>query len=210
MKKTTLLTIIALLCAASFLKAQHETAFKFGLHITPSIKWLNTTTNGLANDGTKVGFSYGLVAEYFFGERYSFCSGVDFSYRGGSLKVPDSAGNPVSKDFRLQYLEVPITLKMFTKAIGAMTYYAKFGVSPGINIKATSKSPSTGNDESIKNDISTFYTALKIGLGAEYEISDQTMLFAGLTWNNGFTDVFNSSTAKATNNAVELELGVLF
>ncbi|MEO8150568.1 MAG: outer membrane beta-barrel protein [Bacteroidia bacterium] len=195
MKKLFLLLIIALTTFSSY--SQPESQWKFGLHATPSVKWLTSTTDGVKSGGAKVGFSYGLVAEYFFGSRYSFCSGIDFSYRGGNLKYADTKYN-----YNLQYLEVPITIKMHTKEMDKKLFYAKFGLSPGWSL-------GTKGDE-VPGGVNDFYLALKIGGGAEYEISDQTMIFAGLVWNNGFIDAFKSSDISVKNNSVELEIGILF
>jgi len=52
--------------------------------------------------------------------------------------------------------------------------------------------------------------SLKIGGGAEYNISEGTKLSVGLTWNNGFIDVLKTDDYKANNQAVELSVGVFF
>src|ERR1022692_2632133 len=57
-----------------------EPQMHFGLEITPSIAWLkaeNPLPPALADNGSKVGFDFGLMTEFSFSRNYSFATGID-------------------------------------------------------------------------------------------------------------------------------------
>ncbi|MBL7925440.1 MAG: PorT family protein [Bacteroidia bacterium] len=210
MRKLTCL--ILLLCASSLTKAQTYEKYKIGLHATPTFRWLSVDSKGVKNDGVNMGFNYGLAAEIFFTERYSFFTGVDFAYRGGKLvyDVQDTAGNvtKIKSNVSLQYLEVPLCLHLHTKEQDNLSFYAKFGTSACFNLKA--KAEVDGESNNINKDVNFFNMALKIGGGAQYNIQSGTCIFGGITFNNGFIDVFKSDDLKANVAAIEIDLGVYF
>lgn len=124
----------------------------------------------------------------------------------------------LSRSYMLQYGEVPLTLKLRTNEIGYITYWGQFGLGLGVNIRATANDEldyqftnenATINDpnpwissdretsvienEDIKDDISLFRASLIIGAGIEYNLSGGTSILAGVTFNNGFTDILRNN-----------------
>jgi hypothetical protein len=211
MRKLIYLTL--LMCVSSLTMAQTYEKYRIGLHATPTFRWLNVDSKNTKSNGLNMGFNYGLAAEMFFTERYSFFTGIDFAYRGGKLEttVSDSASGTKTKIERkeaLQYLEIPLCLHLHTNEHDNLSFYAKFGTSACINLKA--KTETDGETKSINKDVNFFNMALKIGGGVQYNIQSGTRVFAGLTFNNGFIDVFKSDDMKVNIAAVELDLGVYF
>ena len=49
-----------------------------------------------------------------------------------------------------------------------------------------------------------------LGAGIEYRVSGNTSFYAGLRFNNGFSDIANDKKAKVINNVLGLELGIFF
>jgi hypothetical protein len=102
-----------------------------------------------------------------------------------------------TEKYKLQYIDIPLTLKLKTNEIGYMTYYGQFGMDLGFNIKArkdveyhfSDGIDRTIDDENILDETRFFRTAMQIGLGAEYNISGSTTIVAGLVWNNGLNSV---------------------
>ncbi len=212
--------------------AQEEPAFHFGVKASPSLAWLRSDTKGYASDGSKFGFSYGLITDFNFASKYAFSTGIDITYRGGKFKTVQELKDIVNKDsiistsasYVLQYLEIPITLKLKTNEIGSVTYYVQVGVAPGINIRArksyesttqttVSGIPRTINAEESKLDaqseINSLNLSMIIGAGVEYTLSGQTVLVGGIQFNNGFLDVFDGDP-KVNSNYLALTLGILF
>lgn len=230
MKKLLIIASFILISLTIF--AQEEPAFHFGVKASPSLAWLRSDTKGYASDGSKFGFSYGLITDFNFASKYAFSTGIDITYRGGKFKTVQELKDIVNKDsvistsasYVLQYLEIPITLKLKTNEIGSVTYYVQVGVAPGINIRArknyesstqttVSGIPQTINAEENKldaqNEINSLNLSMIIGGGVEYTLSGQTVLVGGIQFNNGFLDVFDD-TPKVNSNYLALTLGILF
>ena len=74
MKKAKLLTLILFIGIISNLSAQEDELrkFRFGLHFSPNIAWLNPSSDGYEKNGSSLGFSYGLSAEFFLAKHYLF------------------------------------------------------------------------------------------------------------------------------------------
>ncbi len=230
MKKLLIIASFILISLTIF--AQEEPAFHFGVKASPSLAWLRSDTKGYASDGSKFGFSYGLITDFNFASKYAFSTGIDITYRGGKFKTVQELKDIVNKDsvistsasYVLQYLEIPKTLKLKTNEIGSVTYYVQVGVAPGINIRArknyesstqttVSGIPQTINAEENKLDaqseINSLNLSMIIGGGVEYTLSGQTVLVGGIQFNNGFLDVFDGDP-KVNSNYLALTLGILF
>lgn len=214
MKRIVLLSFFLL--TSLFTNAQK---FHFGLMAAPGIAWMKVTTSGVSSDASKIGFSYGIVTEFAFNkaENYAFATGVQASYRGGSILYHDTTTIKLG----LQYLEIPITLKMKTNEIGAIKYFGQFGVVPGINIKAAANSSTKiagGNNLSIdyknyQSHINPITLSLLIALGFEYNLTGTTSGFVSIDFNNGLIDIIRDRSdlnADAISNLLELKVGILF
>ena len=122
---------------------------------------------------------------------------------------------------QIQYLDIPLSLKMTTTEIGYITYYGEFGLLPSFRLKARSDVENfvagvsmnkTENINSVK-DINPITLALHIGLGMQYSLSESTSLLMGLYINNGFTDILHDTETikfKANANQAGLTVGFLF
>ncbi|MCC7231904.1 MAG: PorT family protein [Bacteroidia bacterium] len=225
MKKIFLL--ISALLTGTLLMAQ-ESSIHFGLKAAPSLAWLKTDSEGIKSDGSKFGFAYGLITEFSFSEQYAFATGIDIAYRGGKLTSTTTLKNSQNQDstikasseFNIQFIELPLTLKLKTKEIGYLTYFLQVGVAPGINIRARAdqslttesnqqRTTSSSDDQDVKDNINNFNLSMIIGGGVEYTLSGSTVLLAGVQFNNGFMDVFDGP-GKVNSNYLALTIGVLF
>lgn len=204
--------------------APDQSGLHFGLKAAPSLAWLRTDTKGVESDGSKFGFSYGLITEFRFAPNYAFATGLDVTYRGGKFKSEMTLLDTVTRSSRsisLQYVEIPLTLKLKTNEIGYLTYFLQMGVAPGINIRAkedyefTTQSGTytlngTEDNRDIKADINNFNLSMIIGGGVEYTLSGSTTLLIGVQFNNGFLDVIDGDEIKANSNYLALTIGILF
>lgn len=189
---------------------------RFGVYIAPNISWMKPTAAtddarlyNVSSDGSKVGFSYGLMAEYFFAENYGIVSGLGINSTGGKIianKIDQSpAANTVFKtnfEYRLQYLEIPLALKLRTDDIKGFRFFGQLGASMGINIgkkadyKVTYSDAAAVNHDTSANKIkltggfgliAPVMFSMNIGVGAEYPLNDKLKAYVGLFFNNGFT-----------------------
>lgn len=237
-----LLLFSATLFAQELLIVKPERQMHFGLSITPSIAWLKAEDPlppALDGNGSKVGFAFGLMTEFSFSRNYSFATGIDINYRGGNLKsltktasIGGSPGDSLStlttSNYTLEYIEIPLTLKMKTNEIGYLTYFGQVGLAPGINISSkadihteiqtvngagTPTTPTTSTDASgvdASSAINTFNLSLIISIGAEYSLGGSTTALAAITFNNGFLDVLHGDPQKAISNCLGLTVGIFF
>jgi hypothetical protein len=108
------------------------------------------------------------------------------------------------RKYSITYVTLPLTLKLRTKEIGALTYYGMFGVNTSFRVAAkatdevqkpaTSSSNGWGTPEEIsktnvKKDVSLFNEALNMGLGVEWNLSGTTSIVIGANYLLGFTNV---------------------
>lgn len=185
--------------------------FRFGLKAMPTLVWLKSDTKGIENDGSKLTFSWGFLAEYYFADNYAIATGVELVSRGGKFRIPDTTSTQI--DYKLKYIDLPITIKMRTNEIGYMRYFGQFGFTPGVNIsaKADVKTNSiTENDIDVKSDVVPVNVGLYIALGTEYSFGGNTSLVISVAFNNGFIDIADSKDFKLITNYVALNAGVLF
>jgi hypothetical protein len=112
------------------------------------------------------------------------------------------------RKYSITYVTLPLTLKLRTKEIGALTYFGLFGINSSFRVaaKATDEvqklsvstgdwlSPETISKSDIKKDVSLFNEALNMGLGVEWNLSGTTSLVIGANYLLGFTNVVKSNS----------------
>jgi len=239
MKNVTILVFGMLITQLSF--AQGE--FRFGLKGSSNFGWIGGTSKNIVNDGTTVAFGYGIMGDYYFKPNYGISAEIMLSNIKSKFTVTEPlAFNSVMSDtvndlryeYNIQYLDIPLTMKIRTKEIGDMTYFGQFGVSMGFALNAKTSIVSTGLPKSISDQEPTEYRVngaegdaftvnnfddkvflfrlpLIIGGGVEYKMAGSTSLQIGVRIANAFTDMFvKDKTAIAKNNYVALSVGVLF
>lgn len=213
MRKLILILIIGL--SLPVISKAQDQKFHFGFKITPSMAWIKPDQKNLERDGYRLGFTYGVQTEFRLAENYAFATGAQMSYRGGRLSIDggtDSLGNNLPNEsvtFKIQYVEIPLTLKMLTNQFNKVRYYGQFGFAPGVMIRAL-KDVGTEDKIDAKDDINFFNVNMIIAAGVEYEISGSTVAFGGIEFNNGFVDVIDGDGGKGFSNYLGLNIGILF
>lgn len=229
--KKVFLALVVLVAAVSTASAQVE----IGLKVSPSITSLraeSTTKNAFASDGSQLGFSGGLVVDYFFGENYAFSTGLELAGKGGSVRYTDyynngvGIGNAFQTSYKMstQYLQVPLTVKLFTNEIATATrlYFQVGGslnvpIGTRINGSKFYTDPATGTENKAGDYVYFFDADALVGAGAEYTLGQSTKLFAGLGYHRGLVDIdhyfeskrgFSDVTIK--NSSFGLDLGIKF
>ena len=215
------LFILVILGYSSVLFAQPK--IRLGAHIDPIFSWFSPRSSKIAKDGARLGYNGGLIVEDYFAPNYALVTGLNLTQLGGNLLYKEEAdistgqGTHVllpaqtSVAFNINYLTIPMALKLKSNEIGYFTYYAELGFSPEINIG--SKATSTGgalNKENVAKEINAFNISYFFGGGIEYNIGGQTSLVGGVFFNNGFGDVLSADRYKAALNYVTIRVGVMF
>ena len=197
---------------------------RFGAFIAPSLSWMKPTaakdgSQTQENGGSKMGFAYGLMADYQLTDNYTIATGLSVNSSGGKVNTNNPAAgiNEVSKssfNYSLQYIEIPVALKLKTDKIGQCVFFGQAGMSLGINIgkKATYNvvQKLTDTTESVfKADqkeklsgsfgnIAPILLQMNLGIGVQYAINKKLDAYIGLFFNNSFApDITNPTKYKA-------------
>lgn len=191
---------------------------RFGAFVAPNISWMKPTAAtdddkrfDVENQGTKIGFTYGLMVDYFFAPNYGLVSGLSVTATGGKIlataRDQRPAPNKVLKadfDYNLQYLNIPLALKLRTDEINGFRFFGQAGITASINIgkKAdytvsyygndTTGAPREASDSKAKLTgsfglIAPVLFEMNLGIGLEKPVSQKLRFYAGLFFNNGFT-----------------------
>ena len=240
--KKALVILFATAISSTSLVAQDETGVRFGLKLSPNMGFATSETKELDADGAGLGYTFGLLTEFPVGTtgNYRFATGInlnniiakwkqDFKYQSeinGETKTKE-----LNTDAKLQYLEIPITVRLMTNEIGYMRYYAQVGFGAAFNVRAKADmvvpnyydAPADAyvasfeelKKEGIQSEINVFKASLIVGGGLEYNFSGNTSLLVGVTYNNGFTNIANfdvapDKSADLRAHYLELTVGVFF
>jgi hypothetical protein len=217
MKKYIFSLVILLYSASLFAQG-----VSFSVVVDPQITWMGTDVKNVTSEGNRFGFNFGLVFDKFFSENYAFSSGIFLWTTGGGLSFSDSTtlsfrsgdevippGSPVI--YRLQYLTIPLALKLNSNQIGYFSFFAHLGVNNHVNIKKSADVPDLDIDRvGIPDEINAFNMSYFAGGGMEYSLGGSTALLAGVYYTKGFLDVTVSEDFKATLGSLSLRVGVRF
>ena len=231
MKTKLLLLLIAAFLFHPVLAQDDDKSFKFGLKAIPSVNWYKPDDKKkLESAGSLLKFGYGLMMDFKLAGAAWFCSGLQVDYDGGKLNFLDTVcyqlnlDNEFVKDpvdsnlnfrldtrtYKVNYLTIPLTLRLRTNEVGMMTYFGQFGFPLSIRMKAravdevrpiTDRDPvntfgsiSTKEDLDITNDMGVMNIGLTIGGGAEYNMSGSTSIIFGINYTQGFLNVLRPNS----------------
>ena len=212
----TRLLLFAILLAPLLVSAQYseENKTQLGFTTSPTFGWITVTsgqTPTIEPDGMRTGFTYGVLADIPFSENYYFSTALTVSTLNAKAIEP-GGGKSI---YKLQYLEMPLTLKLKTKEMENRRFYGQFGLNTGVNIGSkrdiiyTNSSLQNEKNEEIGDLINSFRAGLILGGGAEWKVAENMSVLTGLSFSNGFSDIFDGE-AKAKNSYIALNLGVFF
>ncbi|MFK8105289.1 MAG: outer membrane beta-barrel protein [Saprospiraceae bacterium] len=224
--KKIVVAIAFLVMSSMVLEAQNN--FRFGFQASPTFSWMSSNDNKINGTGSNLGGKLGVMAEYYFDaeQKYAFVSGLGFAFnQGGKLKhdvggnywpdsdlsLPglDSLQAGATLHYKLQYVEIPLGLRMNTRYFGSIRYYAELPIfTIGLLTAARGDIIGTNNDtekENIRKDVAFFNMSWGFGGGAEYEISEGTTLIGGLFYNQSFIDLTSDDAVKYSGSGSESE-----
>ena len=216
-----ILLIITFLGAILSLNAQ-TTRVKFNVEVDPQFAWFSSDEETAEPDGSIFHVHAGLNMDFYFAENYAFVLGVGINNVGGNLLYADSTEFSSKEEIllvepnqsvklNLQYVDIPIGLKLKTEELGYATYFIQLGFNPMINLNAKASSEDASFDkEDVRESINLFCLGYHVGIGVEYKLGGSTAVIGGLRWSSGLTDVTDNDRANVSLNAISINLGVLF
>ncbi|MEQ9402216.1 MAG: porin family protein [Cyclobacteriaceae bacterium] len=163
-----------------------------------------------ANDGSKFKMSVGLIADKSFADTYMLSTGLIYLPKRTAFQDGDLG---VAEEYNIQYLQIPVSLKLFTNEIAPDTkVYFQVGGALEIKVFDEPLDPSYTLIESFNPiDIPVI-----LGAGVEFRAGLSTTLFGGISYQRGLTNVIKKVTATTVedlamrNTAVSIDLGVKF
>ncbi len=229
MKKLFIISVLVFIFTNSSIKAQ-EKPFVFGFKVAPNIGWMNPSSEGYETDGSKFGFSWGLLAEFYLMENYSINTGLNILFQNGTLNYEDDlvaygGVGELSRTYNFKYIELPFTLKMKINEISGVRFFGVFGFGANILLSAKVKDKfvleggifEDKDEKDFKNNLKSMRVSMIVGIGAEFNVDGVTKLLAGINFNNGITDVLKNQNNyhsdinhKSINNYLEFYIGILF
>ncbi len=211
-----------------------NTGFRLGLKLSPNVAWIRTDEKELESDGTRVGISWGLVCDLPVGGqgKYALHTGLLYNSIGGGFTSDfEAAGvrTTTEYDLKLNYLEIPVSLKLRGAVNDGPGFYGLIGMTGAVNLKARADgeaSFTTGGtttttmleDENVTDDIAALKLAFQVGAGLEFDLSG-LIFMAGVTYNNGLTNILDGDAKKLIDeddnkkllaDQLELTLAVFF
>lgn len=244
MRKVCLIT--ALLFTATFLTGQED--IRFGFQLSPTFSWMNANVSRINPSGTNLGLKLGMIGEFYFREAYALSLGLGFHFNSGGTLFHERGGEywvnselpanakmfppNVKLKYSIQYVEIPVALKMRTREFGYLRYFAQPELSFGLRTQSRGQIKGfNGVDEEekydIREDVNILNLSWGLGGGVEYSVSDNTALIAGLAFQSGFADVTKDKNSvyyptdgnqteqreensKGTVKSIVIRLGVMF
>jgi hypothetical protein len=208
MKKVTLVALLFLL-ASPFLRAQDYYSSRYldrpvsmGITLSPNLSWMQYGDENEYSSSAKLGFSYGLAADFAFSPNYYFATGLLVNTLSSQNTTPIHEGT-----YRIQYVEIPLALKLKSTQRYFRSYYGQFGFTTGFNVNGKQKVSPDFKRTELKND-QFLRMGLQIGGGVEWQLDHNLIFVTGLTYNNGFTKVLKPGSPKSSYMA--LNFGVFF
>jgi len=208
MKKGILLALFVLI-GAQFLRAQdyysstyQDKPISLGITLSPNLSWMQYGDANGYESTAKLGFSYGLAADFGFAPNYYFSTGLLVNTMVSGATTPVHEGT-----YRLQYVEIPLALKLKSTQRYFRSYYGQFGFTSGFKVNAKEKvSPDYKRSE--LEGANLLRLALQIGGGVEWQLDHNLAFVTGITYNNGFTKAMKPGSPK--NSYFALNFGVFF
>ncbi|MCX2495153.1 porin family protein [Pedobacter sp. PF22-3] len=222
MKRISTILILSVLSFGAWAQNSPLTSygFRLGLTATPTFGWVKPEQG--KTDGIGLGFSYGLIGDFNFAPNYSFSTALTItSINGKSTEAnvlpyyaPGSAPKAYDLKYKLQYIDLPLTIKLKTVKTDGKRWYGQFGLSNSINISAKQDAVTggavVGDNLNVSDHIKLYRAGLIIGGGGEFDISGNTSIVAGLTFNNGFTNIVTDKARDVRSHYLALNFGVFF
>ena len=223
MKKLTLLMLF--LVAGFSAMAQVE----IGLMVSPTItgnRFIAEDRYNFEKENSSLRLGVGVVADYFFAQNYAFSTGLLYRSKGSEISYnytrEDAGGATVTTrgkdDISLQYIELPVTLKLFTNEVAPGTIaYFQVGGSLNTKVAAQVNNKKVIDGDKVGKRFNIFEADALLGGGVEFQMGQSTKIFGGITYHRGLTDIddyyekqLGDKNIALKNNGVSVDVGVKF
>lgn len=204
------IAILAAFIMASALNLAAQEDVRFGFQASPTFNWMNTNNNKINSSGVNLGLKLGMIGEFYFRENYALSTGLGFWFNSGGTLLHENPGvywDPailppgidtlpamVKLKYGIQFVEIPIGLKMRTREFG----YNRFFIEPALTLgfKTQARGTATGNGLAdlvekinIGKEVNPINLSWGLTGGIERSLSENTALVLGAGFQFGFADM---------------------
>ena len=162
---------------------------KLGLKLSPVIA-SNRVTNdaqNVDNDGSALKLSVGLVVDKPLSDAYFLSTGLVYVPKRAAFRAAADS----TEEYTLQYLQIPVTLKLFTNEI-APDIKVYFQVGGALELKVFDEPKEPSYEVIDKFNPADFSVIL--GSGVEYRAGINTTIFAGISYQSLNLTALNTSS----------------
>ncbi|WP_296623281.1 porin family protein [Marivirga sp.] len=192
-----------------------EAQVRFGFKTAPTISFnrinAEAENTNFNKDGAGLRFQLGPIFDIEFKENHYFSTGLIFTSKRSAFSADSVGATPPSynEDYSPQYLQIPLTLKLFTEEIGLdKKIYFQFGGT--VDFRTNNE----GEEENIVQSFRFMDLNSLLGIGLEYGIGINTKVFGGLVYQRGLLNVIKENIYgddfNLRNDFIALEIGVIF
>jgi hypothetical protein len=167
-------------------------------------------SNGFEKSGSKIGFTGGVSADYFFSERWSLKIRASYDQKGwgnGYIDVTDANGNTTETDgvtIKLNYITIPL---MASYHFGRQRQWY-FDLGPYIGILTSA----SGGGYDLKSTFNATDAGFDSSVGIQLPIGDRTKFFIEVDGQVGVVNVSgsNSDNGNFQNERSSFNIGINF
>ncbi len=222
------LILLSLLCLINLLpaRAQEYQKVRVMLNLTPGYTWFQTDNpREIQTRGGTFAYDAGMKLTFFFQKNYAFSTGLFYMHTGGKISYADSVTLRLKEPmeipgdtrivYSVNYLNVPLGLRLHTVSFGYMRYYFEPGMDVLFNLSSRAGVPAYfDGKETCKDDINFFNLGFHAEAGFEYSIGGSTAITGGLSYMRGLLDITKDAAGKPEDklifNTLALKAGIIF
>ncbi len=194
-----------------------EAQSKLGIKFSPTLSTNRIKYEGsdyaFSSDGVGGRFVFGPIYDHFLTDNYSISTGLLYAPKRVGLEIRRTGEANTTESYNLQYLQVPVTLKLFTNEL-ALDTRVFFQLGGLMEVKINEKPGNKVNP--VVDRFQFFDVGLHLGVGVEHRLGYNTILFGGFFYNRGLINAAAKTTIdmaddlKIHNDLLGLDLGVKF
>ncbi|MCX7955127.1 MAG: PorT family protein [Bacteroidales bacterium] len=226
--KKHLISLVIFLYVITNAYSQDE-KFSGGIYFSPVISWFKPENKKITAEKGRFSYGFGLTSDIKLTKTFAFNIGLNFINNGGSLKYTDTIPEFEAIDttyslkknstikYKLQFIELPVSIKGKTPEIGYTSFFLKFGISPLIQFKALAD-VTVDSGDNVKKEIRSLTFGYHVGGGILYTLKGNTKLLGEIVFRNGLGDIEKvemlvggkKSDYKVILNSLEIRVGIIF
>ena len=221
MRKNWLIVLFTILSVATA-SSQSKLGLKFSPAISSTRSSLVDTLYDVEPESSAFKFSIGLIYDHELTETYFLSTGLIFVPKQIAFTVTEELNQPTAKapaeatqEYRLNYLQVPVSLKLFTNEIQPdMRIFFQVGMAPEIMVF----SEPVEEEYNLVEEFKGFDTSILFGSGVEYRVGVNTTLFGSVTYQRALMNTIKTvnfdfqeqEELYLRSTIVSLDLGIKF